>query len=136
MTERQLFKQAQREADLALLARHDIRIIGPKGGIFYLWDDAAEVCLNGYGLYGNAVTAGVRIVHKRYEPKPSELSEADLAESKWEINPIESGYRIETRSKVPGRFRTGKTYDTEAKALRRLKVLTCRDIARRRVRQA
>lgn len=132
---RQYVKQTQRKADIALLARHGLEIIGPKGGIYYLWDNAAESCINGYGYYANAIKAGVRIVHKRYEPKPSDLTEADLAESKWEINRTDTGYRIETRSKVPGRYRHGKTYDTEAKALRRLKVLTCREIARDRLAQ-
>lgn len=133
MTLNEAIRQVEREAALALMNAHGLEILGPKGGIYYIMDSATDEPIKGYGLYGNAVKAAKRIAEKRCEPKPSELSETEIAESLWSVTETPTGEFYVTHKRMRNR---GRPYPTLEKATRRMKTLICRELGVQRAREA
>ena len=120
-------KDKQRKTAEELVKRHNLEIIGPKGGIFYIIDKETGENLAGYGYYKNALNRAEKIIYKRHEPKPSQLTDMQIENSNWII--IERGDNYQVQSRGHWHSRVG-IYPTREKAERRVKTLTCRDIGR------
>lgn len=124
-------RDEQWKAAEELIKRHNLEIIGPKGGIFYIIDKETGENLAGYGHYKNALNRAEKIIYKRHEPKPSKLTEEQIKNSNWIIVRKGDNYEVQTRGNWIARV---GIYPTREKAERRMKVLTCRDIGKYKAR--